>query len=55
MVCLMNIKKELARVNEVIRTTDSPYLRRDYEKYKKKLERMLKYGKANSSFPKGRR
>jgi hypothetical protein len=50
----MNIKKELARVNEVIRNTDSPYLKRDYEKYKKRLEREMKYGKTNRSVQKGR-
>lgn len=49
---MKNLRKEIGRVKETIRNTDSPYLRRDYEKYLKKLERELKYGKADSSFQK---
>lgn len=42
-----NIKNEIARVKEAIRKTDSLYLKRDYEKYLKKLERKMKHGKVN--------
>lgn len=40
-----NLRKEYGRIKEAIRNTDSPYLRRDYEKHLKKLEREMKYGR----------
>ena len=52
---MKNLRKEIGRVKEAIRNTDSPYLKRDYEKHLKKLEREIKYGEANRSFQKGRR
>lgn len=39
-----DIQKEIARVKKVIETTNSPYLKRDYEKYLKKLYKKLKRG-----------
>lgn len=35
---------EIKRVKEAIKKTKSPYLKRDYEKYLRKLERKLKRG-----------
>ena len=40
---------EIKRVNEILRTTKSPYLRRDMAKYLKRLEREERY--ANPSKP----
>lgn len=50
-----NLRKEYGRIKEAIRNTDSPYLRRDYEKYLKRLEREMKYGSVNREIQKGRR
>lgn len=36
------IKAEIARVEKAIAETKSPYLKRDYEKYLRKLCRQLK-------------
>lgn len=36
------IKAEIARVEKAISETKSPYLKRDYEKYLRKLRRQLK-------------
>lgn len=40
---------EIERVNTIIQTTNSPYLRRDMEKYLKRLKKELLYGIANGS------
>lgn len=37
-----NIKSEIARVEKVIAETKSPYLKKDYEKYLKKLRNKQK-------------
>lgn len=37
-------KTEIERVKKIIETTKSPYLKRDYEKYLKKLYKRLKRG-----------
>ena len=37
----MNIKDEIARVEKIIAITESPYLKKDYEKYLKKLLKKL--------------
>lgn len=42
-------KAEIKRVNAVLRTSTSPYLRRDLAKYLKRLEREERY--ANPSKP----
>ena len=39
-----NLRSEIKRVNTIIENTDSPYLRRDMEKYLKRLKRELRYG-----------
>ena len=38
------LKTEIERVNEIIQTTNSPYLRRDLEKYLKRLEKEARFG-----------
>ena len=35
---------EIERVSKIIRTTESPYLRRDMEKYLKRLEKEARFG-----------
>lgn len=37
-------KAEIKRANEILRTTKSPYLRRDMAKYLKRLEMEERYG-----------
>ena len=37
-----DIKQEIARVEKAIAETKSPYLKRDYEKYLRKLRKQLK-------------
>ena len=37
-----NTKAEIARVEKVLAKTKSPYLKRDYEKYLRKLRKRLK-------------
>jgi hypothetical protein len=37
-----DIKAEIARVEKAISETKSPYLKRDYEKYLRKLRKQLK-------------
>lgn len=37
------VVQEIARVEQAMRKTDSPHLRRDYGKYLKRLYRDLKY------------
>lgn len=37
-----DIKTEIARVEKAIQETQSPYLKRDYEKYLKKLNKRLR-------------
>ena len=37
-----DIKAEIARVKKAIAETKSPYLKRDYEKYLRRLRRQLK-------------
>lgn len=37
-------KSEIARVEKALAETKSPYLKMDYEKYLKKLYRLLKRG-----------
>ena len=39
-----NIKEEIARVEKALAETKSPYLKRDYEKYLRKLYKRLKRG-----------
>lgn len=36
------IKSEIERVERALSKTNSPYLKRDYEKYLKKLQKRLK-------------
>ena len=38
------LRAEIKRVNRIIQTTESPYLRRDLAKYLKRLERELRFG-----------
>lgn len=38
------LKAEIQRVNAIIRTTDSPKLRRDMAKYLKRLEKEARFG-----------
>ena len=42
-------KAEIKRVNAILRSTQSPHLRRDMAKYLKRLEREERYG--NSQKP----
>lgn len=42
-------KAEIKRVKRVIETTSSPYLRRDMQKYLKRLEKEERYGNAQKS------
>ena len=42
-------KAEIKRVNAIIRTTQSPHLRRDLAKYLKRLEREERYGNPKKS------
>lgn len=39
---MTNTKAEIARVEKALATTTSPYLKRDYEKYLRKLRKKLK-------------
>lgn len=39
-----DLKAEIKRVNAIIRTTDSPKLRRDMAKYLKRLEKEERFG-----------
>ena len=39
---MADTKAEIARVEKALATTTSPYLKRDYEKYLKKLYKQLK-------------
>jgi hypothetical protein len=41
---MTDTKAEIARVEKALATTTSPFLKRDYEKYLKKLYRRLKRG-----------
>ena len=41
---MTNTKAEIARVEKALATTTSPFLKRDYERYLKKLYRRLKRG-----------
>lgn len=45
---MQNIKNEIARVEKAIQETTSPHLKRDYEKYLKKLYRKQKAGAVNA-------
>lgn len=38
------LRTEIKRVKRIIQTTESPYLRRDMEKYLKRLEREVRFG-----------
>ena len=38
------LRAEIKRVNKIIQTTESPYLRQDMTKYLRRLERELRYG-----------
>lgn len=42
-------KAEIQRVNAILRTTNSPHLRRDMAKYLKRLEREERYGNPEKS------
>lgn len=39
-----NLKAEIKRVKAIIETTESPYLRRDMEKYLKRLKKEARFG-----------
>lgn len=39
---MTDTKAEIARVEKALATTTSPFLKRDYEKYLKKLRKRLK-------------
>ena len=39
---MIDTKAEIARVEKAIATTTSPFLKRDYEKYLRKLRKRLK-------------
>lgn len=39
-----DLKAEIKRVNEIIETTKSPYLRRDMTKYLKRLKKEERFG-----------
>ena len=39
---MTNTKAEIARVEKALATTTSPFLKRDYEKYLRKLRKRLK-------------
>ena len=41
---MTDTKAEIARVEKALATTTSPFLKRDYENYLKKLYRRLKRG-----------
>ena len=41
---MADIKAEIARVEKALAETKSPYLKRDYEKYLKRLYKKLKQG-----------
>lgn len=41
---MFDIKSEILRVEKALATTTSPYLKKDYEKYLKKLKKKLKRG-----------
>ena len=41
---MTDTKEKIARVEKALATTTSPFLKRDYEKYLKKLYRRLKKG-----------
>ena len=41
---MTDTKAEIARVEKALATTTSPYLKRDYERYLKKLYKRLKRG-----------
>jgi hypothetical protein len=44
----INIKDEIERINAALQKTNSPYLKRDYQKYLQKLkrkQRMMRSGK----------
>lgn len=43
------LKAEIKRVTEIIQSTKSPYLRRDLEKYLKRLEKEARYGVTKKS------
>ena len=42
-------RAEIKRVRAIIKSTDSPYLRRDMEKYLKRLKKEERYGKSQKS------
>jgi hypothetical protein len=42
---MTDTKAEIARVEKALATTTSPFLKRDYEKYLKKLYKRIKTGK----------
>ena len=43
------LKAEIKRVSAIIQTTNSPYLRRDLEKYLKRLEKEARFGSTKKS------
>ena len=45
---MTDTKAEIARVEKALAETKSPYLKRDYEKYLRKLYRRLKGGRVNA-------
>lgn len=42
----INIKDEIERINAALQKTNSPYLKRDYQKYLQKLRRKQKVMKS---------
>ena len=42
-------KAEIKRVNAIIRTAQSPHLRRDMAKYLKRLEKEARYGSTTNA------
>lgn len=44
-----SLRSEIKRVTAIIETTQSAYLRRDMEKYRKRLEKQLRFGNNKGS------
>jgi hypothetical protein len=42
---MVDIESEIARVEKALRVTKSPHLKRDYEKYLRKLHKRLRCGR----------
>ena len=44
MMTAAELRSEIKRVKAILKTAQSPYLRRDMEKYLKRLEKQARYG-----------